>query len=142
MFVYVMSWQRDLIIRMRVWRRLRQSRCASQSRKRRLTAANGLKQGLPHLMDISYVNYHVHVSTKLVFSVCTFTSTWLCRARLSGNMCGIGQFSFSDMHRITPELLAVCVPHICNRTHHITIIITHLIALRFLLMFYFFKCKF
>lgn len=31
-----------------------------------------LKQGLPHFMDISYanVNYHVHVSTKLLSSVC------------------------------------------------------------------------
>lgn len=29
-----------------------------------------LKQGLPHLMDISYVNYHVRVSTKLLSSLC------------------------------------------------------------------------
>lgn len=75
-------------------------------------------------MDISYVNvnYYVHVSTKLLSLLYVID---VAVARLSGNMCGIGQFSFSDMHRITPELLAVCVPHICNRTHHITNTIMH-----------------
>lgn len=87
------------------------------------------------------LNYHVRVSTKFLSLVCVPYVYYIeSRAQASPcrSMCGIGKFSFSDMHRITPELLAVCVPHICKRTHHITTIITHQIALRF----YFVNCFF